>query len=87
MMEVENDQWIITLVGMNKDYPPTDEAGFLAYTRSLISPELYDAVVLADGKRMGAALSDHGAAPAHLLGAQLALRTGPSTLAVGVEEH
>ena len=46
-----------------------------------------DAVRLADGERVGAALSDHGATPAHLLGAELALRTGPSTLPVGVEEH
>ena len=44
MMEVENDQWVITLVGVNKDYPPTDEAGFLAFTKSLVSPELYDAI-------------------------------------------
>ena len=46
-----------------------------------------DAVGLADGQCMRTALSDHRAIPAHLLGAQLALRTGPTALAVGVEEH
>jgi 2-polyprenyl-6-methoxyphenol hydroxylase-like FAD-dependent oxidoreductase len=44
MMQVENDQWVLTLVGMNKDYPPIDEAGFLEFARSLLSPELYDAI-------------------------------------------
>lgn len=43
-LEVENDQWIVTLAGVNKDYPPTDEAGFLAFASTLASPELYDAI-------------------------------------------
>ncbi len=44
IMQVENDQWVMTLVGINKDFPPTDEVNFLEFTRSLISPELYDAI-------------------------------------------
>ncbi len=43
-LEVENDQWIVTLAGVNKDYPPTDESGFLKFASSLASPALYDAI-------------------------------------------
>jgi hypothetical protein len=46
-----------------------------------------DAVGLTDAEGVGTALRDHGATPAHLLGAHLALRAGPATLAVGMEEH
>ena len=46
-----------------------------------------DAVRLSDGEGMGAALGDHRATPAHLLGAHLTLRAGPATLPVGMEEH
>ena len=46
-----------------------------------------DAVRLTDGERVGAALGDHRAAPAHLLGAHLTLRAGPATFPVGMEEH
>ncbi len=48
----ENGRWIVTLVGIAGDYPPTDEAGFLAFARSLPTPQLYqvikDAVPLSD---------------------------------------
>jgi 2-polyprenyl-6-methoxyphenol hydroxylase-like FAD-dependent oxidoreductase len=37
-------QWIVSLVGGDRDYPPTDEAGFLAFARSLPSPLLADAI-------------------------------------------
>jgi hypothetical protein len=43
-LEVENGQWIVTLAGVNKDYPPTDEAGFLKFAASLASPALYEAI-------------------------------------------
>lgn len=43
-MEVENGQWIVTLVGINGDYPPNDEAGFMEFTRSLAAPDLYNAI-------------------------------------------
>lgn len=39
---IEGDRWIVTLGGMGRDYPPTDEAGFLEFARSLRSPILYD---------------------------------------------
>jgi flavin-dependent dehydrogenase len=35
---VENGQWIVTVAGGGKDYPPTDEDGFRAFARSLIDP-------------------------------------------------
>ena len=46
-----------------------------------------DAVGLTDGKGVGPALGDHGAATAHLLGSHLPVCAGASALAVGVEEH
>jgi flavin-dependent dehydrogenase len=41
---IEGDRWLVTLGGYGRDYPPTDEAGFLAFARSLRSPLLYDAI-------------------------------------------
>ena len=41
---IEGNSWIVTLYGVGKDYPPTDEAGFLDFVRSLRSPMLYDAI-------------------------------------------
>lgn len=35
-------RWIVTLGGVGRDYPPTDEAGFLEFARSLRVPILYD---------------------------------------------
>ncbi len=34
----------VCLIGMNRDYPPTDEAGFLEFARSLVSPEVYEVI-------------------------------------------
>jgi len=39
---IEGDRWILTVAGVGRDYPPTDEAGFLEFTRSLRSSILYD---------------------------------------------
>ena len=36
----EGEQWVLTLVGMLGENPPTDDAGMLAYADSLIGPEL-----------------------------------------------
>lgn len=41
---IEGNAWIVGLVGGDHDYPPTDEAGFLAFARSLPSPALADAI-------------------------------------------
>jgi 2-polyprenyl-6-methoxyphenol hydroxylase-like FAD-dependent oxidoreductase len=45
---VEGGRWIVSLVGGDGDYPPTDEAGFLAFARSLRSPALYQAIAAAE---------------------------------------
>jgi len=41
---IEGDRWILTVAGVGRDYPPTDEAGFLEFTRSLRSSILYEAI-------------------------------------------
>lgn len=44
LLPVEGNRWHITLAGVGKDYPPTDEAGFLEFARTLRSSVLYDAI-------------------------------------------
>ncbi|PPS40665.1 NAD(P)/FAD-dependent oxidoreductase [Chroococcidiopsis sp. TS-821] len=44
MLPIEGGRWLVSLGGGDKDYPPTDEAGFLEFTRSLRSSLLYDAI-------------------------------------------
>jgi 2-polyprenyl-6-methoxyphenol hydroxylase-like FAD-dependent oxidoreductase len=46
--QVEGGRWLVSLVGGDGDYPPTDEAGFLAFARSLRSPALYEAIERAE---------------------------------------
>jgi flavin-dependent dehydrogenase len=45
---VEGGRWLVSLVGGDGDYPPCDEAGFLAFARSLRSPALYEAIAAAE---------------------------------------
>ena len=45
---IEGNRWIVTLGGVGGDYPPTDEAGFHEFMRSLASPELFQAVAGAE---------------------------------------
>lgn len=42
MFLVEDNKAVVTLQGTNKDYPPNDDAGFLAFAKSLQAPQLYD---------------------------------------------
>ncbi|GHO59200.1 FAD-dependent oxidoreductase [Ktedonobacter robiniae] len=44
LMVVEGGQWMIVLAGVNKDYPPTDDEGFLAFAKSLPDTSLYEAM-------------------------------------------
>jgi 2-polyprenyl-6-methoxyphenol hydroxylase-like FAD-dependent oxidoreductase len=44
LFPIEGDRWILTLAGYGGDCPPTDEDGFMNFTRSLRSPIIYDAV-------------------------------------------
>ena len=41
---IENDCWMVTLMGRLRDYPPDNETDFLAYARSLPEPSLYEAI-------------------------------------------
>lgn len=44
IIPVEGDLWQVTLVGMTRDYPPTNGVDFLEFARSLPSSELYEAI-------------------------------------------
>jgi len=41
---LEGDRWVVTLGGAGADNPPTDEAGYLEFSRALISPRLFEAI-------------------------------------------
>lgn len=45
MSAIEGNRWIVTLAGIGRDYPPTDEAGFLDFARSLRNPIIYEAIL------------------------------------------
>lgn len=42
LLPVEGDRWMVTLGAGGKDYPPTDEAGWLEFARSLPTSIVYD---------------------------------------------
>jgi 2-polyprenyl-6-methoxyphenol hydroxylase-like FAD-dependent oxidoreductase len=44
LFPIEGGRWMVTLMGMARDYPPTDEAGFLEFARSLRSPILHNVI-------------------------------------------
>ncbi len=44
LLPLEGKRWMVTLGGAARDYPPTDEAGFLEFARSLRSPILYESI-------------------------------------------
>jgi len=44
VFHVEGNRLLAMMAGMNKDYPPTDEAGFIEYVKSLPTPALYEAI-------------------------------------------
>jgi flavin-dependent dehydrogenase len=44
LFPMEGKRWMLTLIGAAHDYPPTDEAGFLEFARSLPSPLIYEAI-------------------------------------------
>jgi 2-polyprenyl-6-methoxyphenol hydroxylase-like FAD-dependent oxidoreductase len=41
---IEGGRWLVTLAGAARDYPPTDEAAFLDFARSLPTPLLYQTI-------------------------------------------
>lgn len=48
ILAMEGDRWIVTLAGYMGDSAPMDEAGFLAYARSLNAPEIADVIQSAE---------------------------------------
>jgi 2-polyprenyl-6-methoxyphenol hydroxylase-like FAD-dependent oxidoreductase len=48
LFKVEDNRWLVTLVGRAGDQPPTDELGFLEYARSLPVSTIYDAIRIAE---------------------------------------
>lgn len=48
LAKIENDQWIATLGGYGKQYPPLDTEGFLAFAQSLDQPQFYQAICNAE---------------------------------------
>lgn len=48
VIPVEGDRMLVTLIGLNGEQAPTDEAGFLAYARSLKVPGFYETVAAAE---------------------------------------
>lgn len=48
MFPIEGDRWIVTAGGWVSDYPPTDEAGFLEFLRSLAAPDIYNVISRAE---------------------------------------
>ncbi|PSB19021.1 FAD-binding protein [Phormidesmis priestleyi ULC007] len=47
LAKIEDGQWIATLGGYGRDFPPINEPGFLEFARSLPSSEFYDAIITA----------------------------------------
>jgi len=45
---VEGNRWLVTLGGLHGVHPPTDEAGYLEFARSLPVPDLYWAIAAAE---------------------------------------
>ncbi|MBC8162022.1 MAG: FAD-dependent monooxygenase [Roseiflexaceae bacterium] len=45
---VEGGRWVVTLLGMGRDYPSTNEAAFLAFAKSLRTPLFYEALQQAE---------------------------------------
>jgi 2-polyprenyl-6-methoxyphenol hydroxylase-like FAD-dependent oxidoreductase len=56
LFEIEDRTWHVSLAGRSGDYPPTDEAGFLAFAKSLPSPKVYE--LIKDAERI-ADISHH----------------------------
>lgn len=48
IVPLEGDRWQVALVGIARDHPPTDDAGFLAFARSLPTSRLYEAIAAAE---------------------------------------
>ena len=45
---IQGGSWMVTLIGVLRDYPPDDDAGFLGYARSLVQPDVYESIKQAE---------------------------------------
>ena len=41
---IEGGRWLVSVAGVMRDYPPTDEEGFLQFVKSLSTSAIYDAI-------------------------------------------
>jgi 2-polyprenyl-6-methoxyphenol hydroxylase-like FAD-dependent oxidoreductase len=48
LFSVEGNRWLVTLIGGGRDYPPSDERGFLEFADSLPAPLIADAIRAAE---------------------------------------
>ena len=48
LFSVEGNRWLVTLTGGGGDHPPSDEAGFLEFARSLPVSTIYEAICAAE---------------------------------------
>ena len=44
LFPIEGRRWLVTLIGMGGDYPPTDDAGFLGFAKTLQTPMLHNVI-------------------------------------------
>ncbi|VAW99934.1 hypothetical protein MNBD_GAMMA21-2415 [hydrothermal vent metagenome] len=44
LWEIENDHWLLTLIGTAGNHPPTDEAGYLAFAKALADPVVFNTI-------------------------------------------
>ncbi len=44
LAKIEGGEWIATLGGYGRDFPPLDDSGFVEFARSLPSPKFYEAI-------------------------------------------
>ena len=44
ILPIEGDNWLLVLAGTGKDYPPTDEEGFLDFVKSIPDHTLHEAL-------------------------------------------
>jgi 2-polyprenyl-6-methoxyphenol hydroxylase-like FAD-dependent oxidoreductase len=44
MQKTEQGRWLVNLIGVGKDYPPTDHAGFLDFAQSMHDPIVYESI-------------------------------------------
>ena len=48
LFRVEGNRWLVTLIGGGRDYPPSDDAGFLEFAGGLRDRLIYDAIRTAE---------------------------------------